>query len=250
MEKWKIGVIAALLLSLIGFGVYKQGEETSVAAIQPTPAATPAALPYVGKTLPPWKFSQWNTGKGVSTESLKGKPAFVEVFRTGCSHCSEAMPMVVDMSKRYGARGLKVVGIQSPGDVKDASNPENDWKAVKTWLSERGAKHPIAFDEGSKYFQGTIKDTFWGGDGSRLLYPTMMLLDPSGKVIWAQTGHDTAKAVALAVELENLLPGQGSKEDRAKGLVKWLQSFDEFFDQLTDPAVAKALADDIATRLK
>lgn len=250
MEKWKIGVIAALLLSLIGFGVYKQDEETSAATAKPTPAGTPTPLPYEGKTLPAWKFSQWDNGKGVSLESLKGSPALVEIFRTGCSHCQAAAPMMVDISKRYGARGLKVVGIQSPGAFKEAGNPENDWKAVQTWLSERNVKYPVAFDQGSKYFQGTLKDTFWGGDGSKLLYPTLLFLDSSGRVVWAQTGHDTAKAVELAVELENQLPGQGSKEDRAKGLVKWLQSFDEFFDQLTDPTVAKALADDIATRLK
>jgi thiol-disulfide isomerase/thioredoxin len=98
---------------------------------------------YLGKSLPTWKFSQWNTAKALSVESLKGKPALVEIFRTGCKHCADSMPMIVDISKRYVRVASKSWGIQSPGAFSDASNPENDWKAVKTWLTERGVKHPV-----------------------------------------------------------------------------------------------------------
>jgi hypothetical protein len=106
----------------------------------------------------------------------------------------------------------------------------------------------LAFDEGSKYFQGTVKKEILGGDNSKLLYPTVMLLDPVAKLSGHKPGHDTAKAVAMAVELENLSSRSRQQRRPRQGISEVAQSFDEFFDQLSDPAIAKALADDIAMR--
>ena len=141
-----------------------------------------------------------------------------------------------------------MVGIQSPGNFKDATNPENSWPAVQTWLKNAKITHPIAHDDGSKYFQGTIQKQVLGDDPSKLLYPTMLLTDKTGKVDFAQTGHDLSKAIELAVELEKRFPTSDSPEKNAADLVKWLNA--NLPELKINGPLTKAFTDDIAQRLK
>lgn len=248
MEKWKITTIAALLLGLLGFGIFQQNQPPQALPTPGmTPAATPLPSPFLGKTLPPWNFKTWNS-KPVPLASLGGKPAFIEIFRTGCSHCQDAAPFLAALEKRYRPRGLKMVSIQSPGDYKDSLNPENSWAEVKTWLAERKIESPVAFDEGSKYFQGTVKKQILGGDDKQLLYPTMLFTDKTGKVDFGQTGFDMAKAITLGVEMERRFPTSSDAAKNAADLAKWLGQ--NLPGLQLDAPMEKALGDDIATRLK
>jgi peroxiredoxin len=253
MEKWKIAVIAALLLSLVGFGIYQQNEAERPPQTQGTPAGTPKPSSFIGQPLPAWNFKTWN-GKPVSFESLRGKVSLVEIFRIECPHCQDAAPFMVALQKRYGARGLNIVAIQSPGDFKNAENPENSWKNVQAWIKENGINYPVAMDEQSKYFQGTIKEKIFKGDESQLLYPTTVLMDKTGKVIEAHTGYQPTqgesveKIKEMLVRLEQLFPGPKSPVENAKDLVKWMGNF--FPDFRVEGPLTKAIADDIAQQLK
>lgn len=253
MEKWKIAVIAALLLSLVGFGMYQQKVENTPTSTPDTQQGTPTPSPYLGKTLPAWNFKTWS-GKPTTLASLRGKLALVEIFRIQCPHCQDAAPFMVGVQKRYGPRGLQMVGIQSPGNLTDSQNPENNWKAVQAWMKEFGINYPVAFDPGSKYFQGTIKDAIFGGKLEELRWPTTLLLDKEGKVIMGHNGYSTqdaddiAKIVEMAVNLEKVLPGKGTPQENAASLVQWLKDF--LPNLAADDAMLKALTDDIAQRLK
>lgn len=248
MEKWKIAVIALLSLSLLGFGIIQQNADKRAAfGPPPAPMGTPPASVYIGKTLPAWNFKTWNS-KPVPLASLKGKPAFIEVFRTGCSHCNDAAPFLVALHERYGPRGLKTVAIQSPGDFKDFENPETKWTNVQSWVAQKGIKYPVAFDAGSKYFQGTVKKQVLKGDASKLLYPTMMLTDKAGKIDFAQTGFDTGKAIALAVEMEKRFPTSSDAAKNAQSLAKFLLK--NLPELQADGALSRAFEDDLAQRLQ
>jgi thiol-disulfide isomerase/thioredoxin len=257
MEKWKIATIAVLLMSLVGFGISQQNQANKPAPTPPVPNATPTPSPYLGKSLPAWNFTQWHESKPLATSSLQGQTTLVEVFRTECRHCADAAPLMAGLDNRYGPRGLKMIGIQSPGAFEDAQNPENNWKAVQTWLKERKIFYPVAFDEKSRYFQGTIQKQFLNDDPKKLSYPTMLIVGKDGKVAWAETGHDTAKAIALAVELEKRFPTSKSPAESAANLVKWLQTgIPDLQNWLTmnapaaSPDLLKAFTDDIEMRLK
>lgn len=251
MEKWKIATIAALLVALLGFGIAQQNADKArvrdMATGPKNAAATPTPLPYVGKTLPAWNFKIWN-GKPVPLASLQGKPALVEIFRTGCQHCQEAAPFMTALQKRYAPRGLQIVAIQSPADFKDAQDPENQWPAIQNWIKQYQLNYPVAFDEGSRYFQGTLAKKFYGGESGKLLYPTVLLLDKAGKIDFAQTGHDIGKAITLAVELEKRFPTSDSPEKNAADLAPWLEK--NLPELRLEGALSKALRDDIAQRLK
>ena len=248
MEKWKIAVIAALLLSLVGFGFYQQNQESNPPAPDPTLAETPVPSPYLGKTLPAWNLPIWNTGKPVSSSSLRGKTTLLEIFRIECSHCQDAAPFMVALDKRYGPRGLQMLGIHSPADIKNPQNPENNWKTVQSWLSEREIKYPVAFDTQSRYFQGTIQQQILDNNPKKLLYPTLLIIGPDGKVAMAQTGHGTGKAIALAVELEKRFPTKKSIVESAANLTQWLIA--QLPELQNQKDLATALTGDIVQRLK
>ena len=256
MEKWKIGVIAVLLLGLAGYGLsQQQSDKPADAIVADMPGAlgataTPAenkAAGFIGQQLgsdklPDWKnVSPWqNTKTPVTLDSIKGKPTLIEFFRIKCSHCQEAAPFLEALYKRYQPRGLKMVAIQSPGDYKDITNEETQWPKVQAFIAAGGLTYPVGMDKDSQYFQQTIKGTY---------YPTTMLADASGKIVHAQTGHDTQKAITLAVELEKQLPGKGTPAQRAANLANFLRPF-IFGNAAPNPAIYKSLTDDLEQRLK
>ena len=233
MEKWKIGVIAALLLGLLGYGILQQqARESPLALNASTPAsnaASSASAPenkaaiYIGQTLGDATLPEWsgvgpwqNTTQAIPLSSLKGKPALIEFFRINCSHCQAAAPFLEKLYRRYQPRGLKMVAVQSPDNFDDPENPETKWASVQGWAKDAGLTYPIAFDEKSRYFQGTIKGH---------TYPTTMVTDASGIVVYAHTGHTTETMLALAAELEKQFPGPGPVENRAQSLATFLSQF-------------------------
>lgn len=254
MEPWKIGVILALVVGLGGYGLLQQKQDTAeplpvVSAGQtPAPAAEDnKAARFIGQTLgnsdiPSWKgrVGPWqNTKAPIKVADLKGKPALVEFFRINCSHCQEAAPFLEALYRRYQPRGLKMAAIQSPADRKGTSgSEETNWTTVQGWIKERGLTYPIGFDKNSEYFQGTIEGTY---------YPTTMVTDANGKVVYAQTGHDDAKAIKLAVELEKQFPGPGTAAERGQELAKFVAPF---LSAPLNPKLLQALSDDLAQRLE
>ena len=258
MEKWKLGVIGALLLGLAGYGVFQQQQPAREDAIaqtlastntdgtaRPTPPANKAAgfvgQDLGGEELPEWsQLGPWdNTKQAVTLGSLKGQPAMVEFFRINCPHCQDAAPFMEALYQRYQPRGLRMAAVQSPGDYKDKTNQETMWPSVKNWVKVAGITYPVAMDKDSQYFQHTINGTN---------YPTTMISDANGKVVYAQTGHDTGKAISLAVELEKLYPGAGTPKARAQSLAKFMRPF-IFGDKPADSNLDQSLTDDMEQRL-
>jgi thiol-disulfide isomerase/thioredoxin len=241
MEPWKIGVIAALFVGIIGYGAYQQNMENGGGSPTPVPTGTPTPSPLIGKTPPAWNIpapSDWvNTKAPITLPLLKGHVSVVEIFRTECPHCQDAAPTMEMLSKYYGAKGVKFVGLQSPGQYNDPSNPENNWKTVQQWLKEKGVQYPIGFDRGSTYFQGT----FPGSKDSKL-YPTMFILTPDGRISFFQTGFDAQKAMNLVAGIEKQIPGD-DLDKRLKAIAQKLAKTPDF-------ATTGAAVDQIVEELK
>lgn len=193
MEKWKIGVIAALIacLGLYGYQQQKansaelgQGPDAPATAVASTPAEPKPVEALRDQPAPAWKVPAryWvNTPRPITLNDLKGHVTLVEFWRTGCSHCRAAAPYLSDLYRDEGKRGLKMVSFQSPGVADDAGNPENDWTKVQGFVKEHKLPYPVAFDEGGTLFKGAYKGTN---------YPTLLILDRRGVVRFVQTGFD------------------------------------------------------------
>lgn len=247
MEKWKIVIIGLLVAGLFGYGFLSQRPVTELPTAVTPPAEVLGANLQPGVPVIPWKLtkaSDWiNTPKPVRLSDLAGGISLIEVFRIECSHCQETAPLMVAIAQRYVPRGLKVVGIQSPGQYKDATNDENDWTKVKAWCRDKGITYPVGFDPGSAYFQKTMKGTY---------YPTIMLTTPANKIQFAQTGHDMAKGLDLAAAVEKAFPGPGTPRQRAEDLAHWLTTVPEYHDaggsSLVDALQARILGKSPAVR--
>lgn len=230
MELWKIGVLGALVAGIVGYKVYDD-QKPPPAPANPTPEPP---SPLIGMKPPAWNIpsaADWvNTPKPITLASLAGSVAMVEIFRTECPHCADAAPMLGTLANHYKKAGVTFVGLQSPGQYNDPTNPENDWQKVKVWLKEKGVTYPVGFDRGSKYFQG-------GFPLEKKLYPCMFVLDKAGKVSFLQTGEDEAKMIKLVGAIEKQLGTGAGLEARLKAVAKILLTFPRFSSETEDSLV-------------
>lgn len=245
MEKWKIAAIAALLLSFVGYGAFSnsRANQTLVSGtpnlpgVQQVSFTAPKPSKYDGRAFPAWTgVNQWmNTSTPPTLSALKGHPTLVEVFRIECSHCQKAAPFLVSLHARYGPRGVNFVGIQSPVGNADPNFPENSWLQVQSWVKGKGYTWPVGFDPKRTWFTKSFgKDLWW---------PSLFLLDANGKVVYFCSGHDDAKALQLAVQLERLAPGKGNSTARSSDVLKWIETnLEQRPDAQTEQSLKQGIA--------
>jgi thiol-disulfide isomerase/thioredoxin len=212
MEKWKIAGILAMLVAAVGYtslqnrasenptGTATPASGTSsegARAAQATPARDPKLQALIGTSPRPWNLpaSAWaNTSKPLTLADTKGKVTLLEFWRSGCSHCEDAVPFMNAMSQAFKGR-LQIITFQSPGDLKNPLNEENSWPKVQSWIKDHNVTYPVAFDAGRK-----LKDSY-----GIPKYPFLMLVNKQGKIVYATTGHTPQKAAELAAEITKLL---------------------------------------------
>lgn len=205
-DKWKVTIAGLMVGVILGWGAWsftRQNAEVAPAGTVPTDFVPPpnATAHLIGKPLPSWNFpaTAWtNTSKPVSLESLRGSVTLVEVFRINCSHCQQAAPFMGAMQKNFIPKGLKIVGIQSPIQ----RNPdENDWEKVQHVTKDVWQlTYPIAFDAKSQYLQKLYKN-----NRDEMRWPTLLLLDRNGVVVYGHTGHREELEERLYVEIKKQL---------------------------------------------
>jgi thiol-disulfide isomerase/thioredoxin len=187
MNKWKLIVIVALCTSLLGYGAYRVARR----AFRETPSSRIAKL--VGAPAPAWNIpaNLWiNTPRPIDLKDLHGHVTLIEFFRVECPHCQVTAPIIKDLLRKYGARGLKVVAFHSPGK----SPTENNWQDVQAKLRQWKIAYPVAFDEKATLF----KKSYNGAS-----FPTILVLDRSGIVRFAQIGMSDEKSAAIQKYLDN-----------------------------------------------
>jgi peroxiredoxin len=104
-------------------------------------------------------------GKLVKLSSLRGKAVLLNFWATWCGPCKIETPWIVDLSKRYQAQGLEVVGIS----MDDSGSTDDIAKFVK----EMDINYTIV--------QGTeaVGDAY-GGVG---VLPVSYYIDRNGKIV-------------------------------------------------------------------
>lgn len=201
MEKWKVGVIVLLIVGLGGYGFYQQNAASNPGAspaetdsTKPPPPANEKLMKLQGQTPPAWNFgeSNWVNSKPITPTDTKGKVTLIEFWRIGCHHCEEAVPFMSKLFAQYSQRGVKFITIHSPG-APGPENKENNWGTVKQTIKSWNIKYPVAYDEEGALFKKT-----YGGD----TYPTILIVDRAGKIVFAQSGHTPEKEAAIVSALD------------------------------------------------
>jgi len=112
-----------------------------------------------------------------------GDYVLLDFMTTTCLPCMKAVPRLVEFQRAYGGKGVEVIGVAcdplSPGDRR---------AAVAEYVRKHQIKNYLVYTEPGVQ-PGAVQKLF-----KIDAYPTLVLLDPWGNVLW--TGHpkDLAEA--------------------------------------------------------
>jgi thiol-disulfide isomerase/thioredoxin len=139
------------------------------------------AEPITPTPAPAWKLKDVN-GKVVSSDTFKGKVVVIDFWATWCPPCRAEMPGYTELQKKYGKKGLVIVGISL-----DEAGPA----AVKSFIEKNKIGYPIvmADEEVVKAFGGVE------------VLPTTFIIDREGKIRERKEGAEETEAYEKRIKL-------------------------------------------------
>lgn len=142
-------------------------------------------MDLMGAFAPEWKHVQGVAG-GVpgSMAALRGHVVVLDFWATWCGPCRVVMPKLSALQQRYGAQGLRVVGLST-----------EDADEVAAFAQHMSVAYPIAVD--------TQSETTHDYGVSSL--PTLVVVDKRGVVRDVSIGYDPGEDAHLEATLRALL---------------------------------------------
>ena len=129
----------------------------------------------------------WLNTPPQSMERLRGEVVLVQFWTHGCSSCRHALPHTERWHRRYGKRGLVVVGIHTPETEEEAEVP-----GLQAAIQELGLTFPVALDNGYGTWDA-YDNQYW---------PAHYLVDRDGDIVLKHVGEgDYAETEAAIVAL-------------------------------------------------
>ncbi len=124
--------------------------------------------------------------------ALKGKLTLVDIWGTWCTHCIRGMPELVSLQRRYGSKGLVVVGIAA----QEQGEPASVASHIRFITNRNGVNYPIVMEQGNQ----PVVQAFRVG-----AFPTLFLLDENGREVWRSEGLSPDSKKKLEEELKRRL---------------------------------------------
>jgi peroxiredoxin len=156
----------------------------TLAALMLASAAPLARALEVGTTPPEINLTALD-GKKVSLAALRGKVVIVDFWASWCAPCKEEMPVLQSLYKRFGSKGLVVIGV----------SVDNDREKAKTFIDGLKVSFPIVHDA-DKSVAGRFKPP---------RMPTSYVIDKAGKIRFVHAGFRKEDAKKLEEEITKLL---------------------------------------------
>jgi thiol-disulfide isomerase/thioredoxin len=139
----------------------------------------------VGAFAPAWVGVEPVGGEApVSLAALRGKVVLLDFWATWCGPCRALAPRLSAIQSRYGAQGLRVVGVTTDGAEKAA-----------LFAQRVSMRYPIAIDR-----RGETSRAY---DVSAL--PTLFVIDKRGVVRDVAVGYDEGREAEIEALLQTLL---------------------------------------------
>ncbi|HKP86674.1 MAG TPA: thioredoxin-like domain-containing protein [Blastocatellia bacterium] len=119
---------------------------------------------------------QWlNTDRPISLRELRGKVVLLDFWTYCCINCMHVIPDLKKLERKY-ANELVVIGVHSA-----KFTTERDTDNIRQAILRYEIEHPVVNDKDM---------TVWQQYAVRG-WPTLMLIDPAGKVVGGQSGEGT-----------------------------------------------------------
>jgi peroxiredoxin len=142
----------------------------------------------VGNPAPDFAVKSVSGAKGtVSLKSLRGKVVLVDFWGTFCEPCKKSFPKLQDLNTKYGANGLRIVGI-SEDEVDDKDK-------IPSFADTYGAKFTLGWDEDKSIARAYKPETM----------PSSFLIDKKGVIRFAHVGYHDGEEVQVEKEVKELL---------------------------------------------
>ncbi len=125
-------------------------------------------------------------GKPLRLSDFKGKVVLVDFWGTWCPPCRAAIPHLVKLYQEYHDKGFEIIGLA----YEQAESEEANIKLVKEFAQKAGIPYRLAL--GDEKTQEQVPG-FRG-------YPTVLLIDRSGKVRLVLVGYRPYEHYQVAVE--------------------------------------------------
>ena len=120
-----------------------------------------------------------------------GSVVLLEFVTTACPYCKPAVPILKDAQSRYGASGFQVVAV-----LCDEVPQRERAAAAGKYAHDNNTNYAVFIEPGAK--SGDVRKQF--GVQS---YPTAVLLDANGRVLWK--GHPVRDKTQLSTAIRNAL---------------------------------------------
>ena len=128
-------------------------------------------------------------GKPLSLRSLRGKVVLLDFWATWCGPCRMATPTLQSLHRKFGRRGLEVVGL-SIDDPRTLAQ-------VKPFIKQAGVT----------YTMSAVPQA--NGKAARAYHangiPSQDLIDQNGIVRWSQAGFSPTEETELSAMIAKLL---------------------------------------------
>jgi peroxiredoxin len=126
---------------------------TVLSAVEEPGSSTALIRPQDRKPAPHFALKD-STGKTTSLRDYAGRILVLDFWATWCTGCKREIPWFADYQKRYGPRGLSIVGV---------AMDDGGWKVVKPFLREHHVPYRMVLGDdetGKKYGAQNLPDTF------------------------------------------------------------------------------------------
>jgi thiol-disulfide isomerase/thioredoxin len=185
MMKTALIVIGALAAIVIGAHYADKATRLSVKA----GAMKAAPGKDVGAPEPQLTLKDLN-GKDVTLAQYKGKVVLVNFWATWCEPCRFEIPWLIEMQKKYGAKGFIVLGVAMDEEGRSVVAPYVDKERFDVSGNKAQMNYPIVLGDDA------AADKF----GGLLGYPTSVLIDRDGKQIQRITGLINEEEISKVIE--------------------------------------------------
>ena len=157
------------------------------AQAQGTIGDPPAPLP-AGTRAPAFSTTTLQ-GKPLSLASLRGKVVLLDYWATWCGPCRMATPTLEGLHKKFGSRGLRVVGI--------SVDQQDSVAQVKPFVKAFGISYLVS----ASPVLNRRAEQAYHVDG----IPSQYLIDKKGIVRWSQSGFSPGEGKELDSRIRKLL---------------------------------------------
>jgi peroxiredoxin len=147
----------------------------------------------VGTRPPEWQADAWTTPAPLTLAGLRGKVVLARWWTAGCPFCEASAPALRDMDRRFGPRGLAVIGF-----YHHKGDGPLDLAVVRETASRYGFTFPLAVDTDWRTL-----DRWWAPrDNRRTFTSVSFLLDRRGVIRLVHPGGQYVRGDGVLEEIE------------------------------------------------